>query len=299
MTWKRVATAAVLIPCVVGLVLFGSTAAMSIGVALVMLLALFEYFALGDAIGHRAYRFWTATCALGLVYVQWWTASQGMFGYIGIARKDSPVLRSLDYVPGHLLRTPPSVADVLFIFLLGVTALTLWTRRPIVEALPAAGISSSGLLLVALPLTYTVRLHGIAPEGPMLLLFALVITWVGDTSAYFAGRAFGKRPLAPVLSPKKSWEGTVASILGALLVAVVFSIWLVVPLPHLLAMAAVGNIAGQAGDLLESAYKRSAGVKDSGSLLPGHGGVLDRIDALILAIPVVWYYWIWIYTPNR
>jgi CDP-diglyceride synthetase len=272
---------------------------MSIGVALVMLLALFEYFALGDAIGHRAYRFWTATCALGLVYVQWWTASQGMFGYIGIARKDSPVLRSLDYVPGHLLRTPPSVADVLFIFLLGVTALTLWTRRPIVEALPAAGISSSGLLLVALPLTYTVRLHGIAPEGPMLLLFALVITWVGDTSAYFAGRAFGKRPLAPVLSPKKSWEGTVASILGALLVAVVFSIWLVVPLPHLLAMAAVGNIAGQAGDLLESAYKRSAGVKDSGSLLPGHGGVLDRIDALILAIPVVWYYWIWIYTPNR
>jgi phosphatidate cytidylyltransferase len=299
MTWKRVATAAVLIPCVVGLVLWGSTAAMAIGVAFVILLALFEYFALGDAIGHRAYRFWTATCALGLVYVQWWTASLGMFGYVGIARKDSPTIQSLDYVPGHLLRSPPTVADVLFIFLLGVAVLTLWTKRPIVEALPAAGISSSGLLLVALPLTYTIRLHGIAPDGPILLLFVLVITWVGDSAAYFAGRAFGKRPLAPVLSPKKSWEGAIASILGALIAAVVFSRFLVVPLPHLLAMAAVGNIAGQAGDLLESAYKRSAGVKDSGSLLPGHGGVLDRIDALILAIPVVWYYWIWIYTPNR
>jgi phosphatidate cytidylyltransferase len=101
-----------------------------------------------------------------------------------------------------------------------------------------------------------------------------------------------------VLSPKKSWEGTVASIVGALLVAIVFARWLTVPLPHLLGMAVVGNVAGQAGDLLESAYKRSAGVKDSGSLLPGHGGVLDRIDALILAIPVVWYYWIWIYLPR-
>jgi phosphatidate cytidylyltransferase len=130
-------------------------------------------------------------------------------------------------------------------------------------------------------------------------LFALVIPWAGDTAAYFVGRAIGKYRLAPVLSPKKTWEGTIASILGALLVAVAFSRWLSVPFPHLLGIAAAGNIAGQAGDLLESAYKRSAGVKDSGTLLPGHGGILDRIDALILAIPVVWYYWIWIYAPNR
>jgi phosphatidate cytidylyltransferase len=291
MTWKRVATAAVLIPCVVGLVLWGSTAAVTIGAALVILLALFEFFALGDAIGHRAYRFWTAACALGLVFVQWMASTANSVG----------TSRGIQYfvLIGKAFLSVPAVGDVFFIFLLGVTVLTLWTKRPMVEALPAAGISSSGLILVALPLTYAIRLHGISTDGPKLLMFVLIITWVGDTAAYFVGRAIGKHPLAPVLSPKKSWEGTIASILGALLVAVVFARWLIVPPPHLLAMAVVGNIAGQAGDLLESAYKRSAGVKDSGSLLPGHGGVLDRIDALILAIPVVWYYWIWIYLPSR
>ena len=117
-------------------------------------------------------------------------------------------------------------------------------------------------------------MQGRLAEGTKLLMFVLVITWIGDTAAYFVGRAIGKHSLAPVLSPKKSWEGTIASILGALLVAAVFAKWLTVPLPHLLAMAIVGNIAGQAGDLLESAYKRSAGVKDSGSCCRGTGASL-------------------------
>jgi len=167
-----------------------------------------------------------------------------------------------------------------------------------VEAMPAAGISSSGFLLVAFPLTFAIRLHHIPSFGPALLFFVLVITWIGDTSAYFVGRTIGKHKLAPVLSPNKTWEGAIAGIVGALLVAFAFAPRLNIPLQHLLGMAAVGNIAGQAGDLLESSFKRSAGVKDSGTLLPGHGGVLDRIDALILAIPVVWYYWILIYSPR-
>ena len=300
MTWKRVATAVVLIPCVVGLVLLGPTSVVAIATGLVILLALFEFFALGDAIGHRAYRFWTATCALLLVFVQWW-ATNFPLRYVGVGmfQQGLPVHRSFDRVIYFLLESAPTAGDVFFLFLLGVTVLTLWTKRPLVEALPAAGISSSGLILVAFPLTFAVRLHGIRQEGPEILLFVLVITWVGDTVAYFVGRAIGKRKLAPILSPKKTWAGTIASLLGALLVAVVFAKWLTVPLSHLLAMAVVGNVAGQAGDLLESAYKRSAGVKDSGSLLPGHGGILDRIDALILAIPVVWYYWVWIYLPSR
>ena len=96
--------------------------------------------------------------------------------------------------------------------------------------------------------------------------------------------------MAPRLSPKKTWEGAAANLAGSLLIGFLAQRWLHFELSHLLAMAALGNVAGQLGDLLESAYKRAAVVKDSGSLLPGHGGVLDRVDSVIFAAPVVWYY---------
>jgi len=290
MTWKRVTTAAVLIPFAVGLALWSSTAVLALALALVVMIALFEYFSLGDAIGHRAYRYWTVTCAWILIYAQWSAAIAPDYGL--------PRGLTIHREPFSLFEIFPTVQGVLFLFVLGVAVLTLWTKRPLVEALPAAGISASGLILIAFPLSYALRLHGLRVQGRPLLLFALVITWVGDTAAYFVGRAIGKHALAPHLSPKKTWEGTVASFLGSLIVAVIFARFMTVPLPHLLGMAALGNVAGQVGDLLESAYKRSSGIKDSGSLLPGHGGVLDRIDALILAIPVVWYYWILVYSPR-
>jgi phosphatidate cytidylyltransferase len=182
-------------------------------------------------------------------------------------------------------------------FVLGLTLLILSARRPLVESLPAAGISSSALLLVAFPLSFAVRLHGVRNDGPELLLLALVITWAADSTAYFVGRAIGKHPLAPHISPKKTWEGSISGMLGSVLVAYVFSFWIHIPLPHLLARGILGNLAGQMGDLLESAYKRSAGVKDSGGLLPGHGGILDRIDALILCLPVIWYYLVLVNPP--
>lgn len=284
MTWKRVATALVLIPVVVGLVLFTPTWVVAIATAIITVLALWEYFALGDAIGHRAYRLWTIFCALFLILQQ--------SGYHG------NWLNSLEVPAGeYLFRQAPiqlttlySPVTLFMLFVLGLTVFILFAKRTLVESLPAAGISSSALLLVAFPLSFAVRVHGIPRYGPRLLLFALVLTWAGDTTAYFVGRSIGKHPLAPHLSPKKTWEGTIASMIGSMVVAYVFSYWIGMPLVHLLLMGAVGNIAGQMGDLLESAYKRSAGVKDSGGLLPGHGGVLDRIDALILCIPVIWYY---------
>jgi phosphatidate cytidylyltransferase len=278
MTWKRVATALVLIPVVVGLVLFTPTWAVAVATAVITVLALWEYFALGEAIGHRAYRIWTIVCSLLFIYSQWLSAY------------DNRVSDRIHFLFGWSLGVRPSIEWYLFLFVLGLGMFILWTKRPLVEALPAAGISSSAILLVAFPLSYAVALHGLSRIGPKLLLFALVVTWAADSTAYFVGRAMGRHPLAPHISPKKTWEGSVGSMVGSLIVAWVFSYWIRITLGHLVAMAVIGNVAGQMGDLLESAYKRSAGVKDSGGLLPGHGGVLDRIDALILCIPVIWYY---------
>ncbi len=289
MTWKRVATAAVLIPVVVVLVLYTSTVVVAVATAIITLLALWEYFALGEAIGHRGYRILTVSCSLLLVYLQWRVLRP--FYYLSGSVSNVMVGLRAGPSPGfNRISAMYSMSSIFFVFVLGLTVFILWTKRPLVEALPAAGISSSALLLVAFPLSFAVRLHGFPYDGPRLLLFALVITWAGDTAAYFVGRAMGKHPLAPHISPKKTWEGSLGSMVGSLLVAWAFSYWIRIPIGHLFAMAVIGNVAGQMGDLLESAYKRSAGVKDSGGLLPGHGGVLDRIDALILCIPVIWYY---------
>ncbi|MGB2637162.1 MAG: phosphatidate cytidylyltransferase [Candidatus Acidiferrum sp.] len=286
MTGTRVLTALVLIPVVLVVVLLTPTYVVAVALAVVTVQALREYFALGDAIGHRAYRWWTIFCSV-LLIAETWRATRPFFDVLAVGGSTTtPPMTAA----AHRFSAIYSSGSLFFLFVLGVTVLTLFTRRPLVESLPAAGISSSGLLLVAFPLSFAVRLHGIPGNGPRLLLFPLAITWAADTTAYFVGRAVGKHPLAPHISPKKTWEGSIGGIVGSLLIGYAASFFLTIPLVHLLAMAFLGNVAGQMGDLLESAYKRSAGVKDSGSLLPGHGGVLDRIDALILCVPVVWYY---------
>jgi phosphatidate cytidylyltransferase len=140
-------------------------------------------------------------------------------------------------------------------------------------------------------------------NGPSLVTFLLCVVWAGDTVAYYVGRTLGRHKMAPRLSPNKTWEGAAASVAGSLLAA-----GGLLALEHLLAvrfdsaklsfpeqiwywlvLAVLVNLAAQVGDLAESALKRSVGAKDSGTLLPGHGGVLDRIDALLLAAPVLWY----------
>jgi len=282
-TLARVVTAAVLIPAVVAAVWWGSTGLVAALTGLVTLLALLEFFALAARAGLYGYRLWACFCALALLFGQWNSsfAENRIIQGLGIViwRVGSWNLEPLFWID-----------FLLVVFVMGASAVTLASRRPLAEALSAIGISSAGLLFVAFPFSFVVRLHGAGSEGPKLLLFVLVLVWVGDTLAYFVGRSMGRWLMAPQLSPKKTWEGAAANLLGSLLVALVFSRWMTIELRHLLMMALLGNIAGQAGDLLESAYKRSAGVKDSGTIVPGHGGLLDRIDALILAAPAVWYY---------
>jgi phosphatidate cytidylyltransferase len=186
-----------------------------------------------------------------------------------------------------------SLEIVLVLFVLGAAIIALGSRRAPAEVFSSVSVSAAGLVVIVIPFSAVVRLNGVEFLGRQLLLFTLVVVWIGDSAAYFAGHAFGRLKMSPNLSPNKTWEGAGANLLGALLVAAVFAYWMKFPLAHMLAMAALGSVAGQVGDVFESAFKRSAGVKDSGTLLPGHGGVLDRIDALILAAPAVWYYFQW------
>jgi phosphatidate cytidylyltransferase len=177
---------------------------------------------------------------------------------------------------------------------MGAAAIALGSRRPLAEVFGSVSVSAAGLIVVVLPFSAVVRLHGVDAIGPQLLLFTLVLVWIGDSAAYFAGRGFGRWKMSPQLSPQKTWEGAFANLFGALLVGAVFGYWTDIAVVHILTMAALGSIAGQVGDLFESAFKRSAGIKDSGTILPGHGGILDRIDALIFAAPTVWYYFEWV-----
>ena len=155
-------------------------------------------------------------------------------------------------------------------------------------------LSSAGVLFVALPFSYIIRVNEIQGTGKQLVLFTLVLVWAGDMLAYFVGKSVGRVKMAPALSPKKTWEGAVANVIASVIVAILFARWMHVDTLTLIAIAAAANIAGQAGDLIESAYKRGASIKDSGALLPGHGGMLDRIDSLILAAPVVWILYQWL-----
>src|SRR6202167_1244214 len=283
----RLATAAVLIPVVVALVWWAPAIVLAGIAAAVAILALVEFLSLGDRIGLGSFKLWTYFCAVLIFYAQF---SLGRIETHALAGGISMVR---DAAGGTL-----SIEAALLIFLFGSVVLGLLTRRPLHEVLPAIAIGSAALLFVVLPFSYIVRLDEVEPVGRQLVLFTLGLVWAGDMLAYFVGKSLGRVPMAPALSPKKTWEGALGNILASMIVAVLFAKWMQTDVITLLVIAGGANIAGQAGDLIESAYKRGSAVKDSGGLLPGHGGMLDRIDSLILASPVVWLLYQWLSRPQ-
>lgn len=269
---KRVATAAVLIPLVLVLIFAGPTWLITIVAALVAELALWEYLTLADATGAKTPRI-AAMAAVAILFA-------------------------------CVFRRPDFLGPVLGALALALLILCAF-RSPLNRVLPDTAFSVLGVLYVGLPLT-TLPLLNEQENGPSLLLFLFFVVWAGDIAALYVGRAWGRKKLAPHISPAKTWEGSAASIAGSVLVALLLillagelargnfgrlSSLLSFPgaITGWLVLAAVLNVAAQVGDLVESAIKRGAGVKDSGTLLPGHGGVLDRIDALLVAAPVLWY----------
>jgi len=265
---KRVLTAVVLIPLVVLLIFSNNLPLMTCVTAVVAMLAAWEYLVLADATGAKTPRI-LALCTVAALFAC--TFFRPEFA--------TPLLGCLTFL--------------LFI----VCAF----RSPLPRVLPDTAYSVFGLLYVGLSLT-TLPLLSAQENGSSLLLFLFLVVWTGDVVALYVGRAFGRRKLAPAISPNKTWEGSIGSIAGSLLItlALLYAAqllaqhnfdWLAYPgsIWRWLGLAVLLNIAAQVGDLIESVIKRGAGVKDSGTLLPGHGGVLDRIDALLLAAPVMWY----------
>jgi phosphatidate cytidylyltransferase len=177
----------------------------------------------------------------------------------------------------------------LLLVAIGLIAISLALRADDLEkTLPRGALLIAGVLYVfgcwkcAIPLR---------AANPHWLMYALLLNWMGDIGAYYVGRAFGRRRLAPRISPQKTWEGAAASMAVSVLFAGAYLWWFArVAFPAAVALTALANAAGQLGDLAESAMKRGARMKDSGAILPGHGGFLDRVDSTLFALPVIYGY---------
>ncbi len=186
-----------------------------------------------------------------------------------------------------LLLLPDTQSAILALVVILALALSLRVRD-LSEALPYAGALVLGVLYVFGGWRMALLLR---MRSPYWVLFAVALNWAGDGAAYYVGRWIGRHRLAPAVSPAKTWEGSIASLAASVLFALLYFPRLLpdVPLLVAVAVASAANIAGQLGDLCESALKRGAGVKDSGNLLPGHGGWLDRVDSVLFALPVTYF----------
>jgi phosphatidate cytidylyltransferase len=192
------------------------------------------------------------------------------------------------YVAGLVLFIPQDGAVAIVLIALAALALGL-AGDDLRKSLPRSAALLLGVVYIFGVWRCAIPLRAL---NPYWLLFALAVNWVGDIAAYYGGRAFGRHKLAPRISPGKTWEGAAASLAGSLIFGFFFLTRLIPSVTAIqsIALAAAGNVAGQFGDLTESAMKRGAGVKDSSALLPGHGGWLDRVDSTLFALPVI--YWL-------
>jgi phosphatidate cytidylyltransferase len=260
----RVLSGAVLIVLVVGAVWF-APAPVFFGLAeILLILAFVEYAALADACALQVPRF-----AAGVATV---VTSMGLTSSIRIG--------------DEVLANAVALDAVMLSAFVVLAAMSLATWKGDGHALAQAAAAVFPMLYLGLPIGAIIALRTL--RGPQALFLLLLTVMVSDTAQYYSGRAFGRRPLAPAISPKKTVEGAIGGFLfGAIALVVVGAWWLPGVPPAFRALLGVAVVAlGIAGDLFESMLKRSAGVKDSSALIPGHGGVLDRIDALLFAAPI-------------
>ena len=260
---KRWLTAVVLVPPLVGVVGFLPPWCFLVVVAGVSVIALEEFFRLARTSGIDVYRGPGHAYALLVLTSFYWS---------------------------------PNDHSVVF-WLLNLAAITLLIlalrrKHKLKETLPSCGATLLGIIYVATALGFLLPIHNRAEgDGPAWILFLFLTIWLGDTAAYYIGRLLGKHPLAPIISPQKTWEGAIGSLLGNSLAALMAQYFVgQTPLLHRFLLCWLLGVVGQAGDLAESAIKRGAGTKESSDLLPGHGGMLDRIDGILFGAPMLFFY---------
>jgi phosphatidate cytidylyltransferase len=292
---KRIATAVVLIPIVLVLILRAPVPVLAVVAAAVALVTIHEFLKLTESYGVKPLKMPT------YIFVA------AFFALLALnSGNEKPLLSTAIFV--YTLGFAAAIAPFLF--------LTIAMRRvELSTGYPAAAAAVFAFTYIALPMGMLVQLRQ-QWAGAFYLLYLLLVVWAGDIFAYFVGKSMGRHLMAPRISPKKTWEGAAASLIASVgvgwllfqyalpLSSVMLRVGLIERrdgmfglekpemLPIILLTVAL-NVAAQLGDLVESLIKRGANVKDSGTLLPGHGGMLDRIDALLFAAPVLWYYAAW------
>jgi len=292
---KRIATAVVLIPVVLVLILRAPVSILAVVAGAVALITVHEFLKLTESYGVKPLRLLTYIfCGIFFLLLA-----------LNVGN-EKPLLSTAVFV--YCLGFAAAIAP--FIFLTRAMR-----NEDLSSGYPAAAAAVFAFTYIALPMGMLVQLRQ-QWAGAFYLLYLLLVVWAGDIFAYFVGKSIGRHLMAPRISPKKTWEGAAASLLASVGVGWVLFHY---ALPLSSALLRVGlidrrdglfgleqpalgpvilltivlNIAAQLGDLVESLIKRGAGVKDSGAILPGHGGMLDRIDALLFAAPVLWYYAAW------
>jgi phosphatidate cytidylyltransferase len=186
-----------------------------------------------------------------------------------------------------------SVELGMFAALLLIPASYVVGKKRLEDSLPSSAIAVLGTTYVGMLSGSLIRLRNDFPEGSKLIYFLLLVVWLGDSGAYYVGKTFGRHKLSPRISPKKTIEGLMGGVAASVITAVVihFTFFEQFPLLHAVIAGVILSISGVIGDLAESMWKRSADVKDSGTLLPGHGGFLDRFDSILFTAPILYCYW--------
>ncbi len=266
---KRVISAVIILPLFYLLVRYLPPTAFFIVVLFGILLGQLEFYRLYYPVGKRGLILFGLLCG-GLVAVHF-------------------------YEPGLFLDR-----EVLTALVAAVLVYQLAANRDLTTTLTDAAVALLGLFYVGWFLGHLVLLRNL-DQGEYLIFFLFLVTWAGDTGAYYIGKGFGRRRMAPQVSPNKTVEGAIGGWLASVLVAVLAQQWFLplISVSDSLILGGLLGIVGQLGDLTESMFKRGAGVKDSGHFLPGHGGVLDKLDSLIFTTPMFYYYLLWIKQIGR